>query len=151
MINEMVQAEKVEQALIRIVRRLPPERASEVLDFAQFLEFQAAKAAERDQEYTEDDARWDALLATEESQRLLEKLADGALAEIERGTGQADGLCRGRRDRAWVNSQPLPRFWKPYDRLPREIQRRASKAYRIWRENPNTPGRRVLQGARKPN
>ena len=38
-----------------------------------------------DQEYTEDDARWDALLATEESQRLLEKLADEALAEIEAG------------------------------------------------------------------
>ncbi len=83
--NETVQTGKVERALIRVVRRLPPERASEVLDFAQFLEFQAAKAAEGDQEYTEDDARWDALLATEESQRLLEKLADEALAEIEAG------------------------------------------------------------------
>lgn len=61
------------------------KRASEVLDFAQFLEIQAAKAGEGDQEYTEDDARWDALLATEESQRLLEKLADEALAEIEAG------------------------------------------------------------------
>ena len=83
--SETVQAEKVERALIRIVRRLPPERASEVLDFAQFLESQAAKASEGDQEYTEDDARWDALLATEESQRMLEKLADEALAEIEVG------------------------------------------------------------------
>jgi hypothetical protein len=81
--NETVQAEKVERALIWIVRRLPPERASEVLDFAQFLEIQAAKAGEGNQEYTEDDARWDALLATEESQRLLEKLADEALAEVE--------------------------------------------------------------------
>jgi len=42
-------------------------------------------AKEGDQEYTEDDARWDALLATEESQRLLEKLADEALSEIEAG------------------------------------------------------------------
>jgi hypothetical protein len=83
--NKTVQVENVEQALIQIVRRLPPERASEVLDFAQFLEIQAAKAGEGDQEYTEDDARWDALLATEESQRLLEKLADEALAEIEAG------------------------------------------------------------------
>jgi hypothetical protein len=81
----MVQAEKHEEALIQIVRRLPPERVSEVLDFAQFLEFQAAKAGEVDPEYTEDDARWDALLATEESQRLLEKMADEAMAEIEAG------------------------------------------------------------------
>lgn len=83
--NETVQVEKVERALIQIVRRLPPERASEVLDFAQFLEVREAKAGEGDQEYTEDDARWDALLATEESQRLLEKLADEALSEVEAG------------------------------------------------------------------
>ena len=39
----------------------------------------------RDPEYTEGDARWDALLATDASQRLLEKLADEGLAEIEAG------------------------------------------------------------------
>jgi len=33
----------------------------------------------------EADARWDALLETEESQRLLEKMADEALAEIQAG------------------------------------------------------------------
>jgi len=38
-----------------------------------------------DLESAEDDARWDALLATEASQRLLEKMADEALAEIEAG------------------------------------------------------------------
>jgi hypothetical protein len=38
-----------------------------------------------DPEYSEDDARWDALLATEESQRLLEKLADEALSEVKAG------------------------------------------------------------------
>ena len=42
-------------------------------------------ATEEVLEYTEDDARWDALLATEASQRLLEKLAYEALAEIEAG------------------------------------------------------------------
>jgi hypothetical protein len=83
--NTRVQTEEYERALIQIVRKLPPERVYEVLDFAQFLEFQVAKMRERDQEYTEDDARWDALLATEESQRLLEKMADEALSEIEAG------------------------------------------------------------------
>jgi mRNA-degrading endonuclease RelE of RelBE toxin-antitoxin system len=39
-----------------------------------------------------------------------------------------------------VKSQTLPQFWKLYDRLPKEIQRRASKAYRMWQENPDTPG-----------
>ncbi len=33
----------------------------------------------------EADARWDALLATDESQRLLEKMADEAWAEIQAG------------------------------------------------------------------
>jgi hypothetical protein len=83
--NTTAEAEKTERALIQIVRRLPPERASEVLDFAQFLEFRATKAGEGDEAYTEDDVRWDALFATEESQRLLEKMADEALAEIEAG------------------------------------------------------------------
>ena len=41
-----------------------------------------------DLESAEDDARWDALLATEASQRLLEKLADEAPAEIEAGKAQ---------------------------------------------------------------
>jgi len=86
--SETAQVEKIEQALIHTVRRLPPERASEVLDFARFLEIQEARAGGEEPEYTEDDARWDALLATEASQRLLEKLADEALAEIEAGKAQ---------------------------------------------------------------
>ena len=32
-----------------------------------------------------DDARWEALLATDESQSLLEKMADEALAEVQAG------------------------------------------------------------------
>jgi hypothetical protein len=39
-----------------------------------------------------------------------------------------------------VKSQALPQFWKLYSRLPPEVQRRASRAYRVWRENPDTPG-----------
>jgi hypothetical protein len=39
-----------------------------------------------------------------------------------------------------VKSETLPQFWKLYHRLPEEVQRRASKAYRMWRENPGMPG-----------
>lgn len=35
--------------------------------------------------YTEADARWDELLASEEGQRVLDKLADEALTEIRAG------------------------------------------------------------------
>ena len=33
-------------------------------------------------------------------------------------------------------------FWKCFDRLPREIQDLATKAYRLWRENPAHPSLR---------
>ena len=81
-----------EQKLVGIIRRLPPERVSEVIDFAQFLEFQTIQAFEglpdegaSEEEISAENARWDALLATDESQHLLEKMADEALAEIQAG------------------------------------------------------------------
>ena len=37
------------------------------------------------EEITAEDERWDALLATDESQRMLEKMADEAWAEIQSG------------------------------------------------------------------
>jgi len=88
-----LQTEEYEQKLIGIVRRLPPERVSEVMDFAQFLEFQITKTYddylldedESEEEIAIENAQWDALLATDESQRLLEKMADEALADIQAG------------------------------------------------------------------
>jgi len=81
-----------EQKLIGIRRRLPPERVSQVIDFAQFLEFQITTTGEgvQDEDVSEEEilaenAQWDALLATDESQHLLEKMADEALAEIQAG------------------------------------------------------------------
>lgn len=87
------QREEYEQKLIGIVRRLPPERVSEVIDFAQFLELQITKTYddylldedESREEIAIENAQWDALLATDESQRLLEKMADEALADIQAG------------------------------------------------------------------
>jgi hypothetical protein len=82
-----------EQELMRVVRKLPPERVAEVIDFAQFLEFRTSDtndgillADKKDQtRIPEENARWDALLATDASQHLLEKMADEALAEIQTG------------------------------------------------------------------
>jgi hypothetical protein len=82
-----------EQQLIGVVRRLPPECVVEVIDFAQFLEFKTSEDYDDDllgdaanqARIAEENARWDALLETEESQRLLEKMADEALAEIQAG------------------------------------------------------------------
>lgn len=81
--SETIEPATTEQELIEIVRRLPPERVAQVIDFAQFLESRMRQA--HDAEPAGENARWDALLATDESQRLLEKLADEALADIQAG------------------------------------------------------------------
>jgi len=85
--------EAYEQKLMGIAHRLPPERVSQVIDFAQFLEFQITRTDnderldedESEEEIAVENARWDALLATDASQRLLEKMADEAWAEIQAG------------------------------------------------------------------
>ncbi len=86
-----------EQILLGVVRHLPPERVSEVIDFARFLQHRGQSVVEYAElgehrsveRLAEGDARWDALLATEESQRLLEHMADEALAEIEAGLAES--------------------------------------------------------------
>lgn len=35
-----------------------------------------------------------------------------------------------------MNSYALTQFWRCYDRLPGQIQRRTQEAYRRWRKNP---------------
>jgi len=78
-----------ERILINIVRVLPPKRAEQLVDFARFLEAQIlAEELIQEEEIAEieaDNARWDALLATDEAQALLEKLAEEALAEHQAG------------------------------------------------------------------
>ena len=77
-----------ERQLIKIIRRLPVERVSEVIDFAKFLELQQAKIREQHPSFvnnelsTEGDKKWDALLASDEAQQLLETMADEASNEI---------------------------------------------------------------------
>ena len=38
-----------------------------------------------------------------------------------------------------MNSKTTSQFWKLYDGLPLDIQRRARKAYDLWRANPHHP------------
>ena len=38
-----------------------------------------------------------------------------------------------------MNSKTTRQFWKLYDGLPLDIQRRARKAYDLWRANPHHP------------
>lgn len=38
-----------------------------------------------------------------------------------------------------MKSKATPRFWKLYARLPADLQRRARKAYRLWKANPRHP------------
>jgi molybdenum cofactor biosynthesis enzyme MoaA len=78
-----------ERILINIVRVLPPNRAEQLVDFARFLEAQTLAQELIQEEYISeieaDNARWDTLLATDEAQASLEKLADEALAEQRAG------------------------------------------------------------------
>lgn len=74
-----------EQNLIKIMRNLPPSRVDELLDFARFLEAQilTEKLTQKEDlaEIDADNDQWDTLLTTDESQVLLERLAEEALAE----------------------------------------------------------------------
>jgi hypothetical protein len=80
-----------ERILVKVIRALPANRAAQLVDFARFLEAQTLAdhlAQEENAEFEEilaDNAKWDALFATEQSQQLLEKMADEALAEHRAG------------------------------------------------------------------
>ncbi len=85
MVMETVVTQEHERTLIDIVRILPQNQAIQLVDFANFLKAQYLTeqllTAETDAEIAADNAEWDALLATDESQTLLEQLANEALAE----------------------------------------------------------------------
>lgn len=86
---DAVFSQEYEQTLIEIVRVLPPKRAEQLIDFARFLEGQLLAeeviGEETAAEIEADNAKWDALLQSDEGQALLEKLASEALAEHRAG------------------------------------------------------------------
>ena len=75
----MAASQDYERILINIVRVLPPNRVEQLVDFARFLEAQILSEkliqAEDSAEIEADNARWDALLETDEAQALCEDLA----------------------------------------------------------------------------
>ena len=86
-----------ERKLVALMRKLPPERGQQILDFARFIVYETFKTKDDqvledvalEEEYTENDQRWEALFASEESQNALDKLADEALADIRAGKASA--------------------------------------------------------------
>lgn len=62
-----------EQTLVSIVRALPPERVSELVDFARFLQAQSQ------------DDKWDELLARPEAQLVLLDMAREAREDYRAG------------------------------------------------------------------
>ncbi len=89
-----------ERTLLRIARVLPSERVGQLVDFARFLEaqllgdelIQGVDLAEIESE----NAEWDALMATDEAQALLDTLADEALAEHRAGKTRSMAFDQGR-------------------------------------------------------
>lgn len=82
-------SQEYEQVLVNIVRVLPPNRAEQLIDFARFLEAQILNEElireETQADMEADNTRWETLLATDESQTLLKKLANEALEEHRSG------------------------------------------------------------------
>jgi tRNA isopentenyl-2-thiomethyl-A-37 hydroxylase MiaE len=71
--------DEYEDRLVGIVRRLPPERVIQLVDFARFLE------AESEEEIEAGQAHWDELLAKPEAKRKLRDMAREALDDYHAG------------------------------------------------------------------
>lgn len=78
------------EELLEIVGNLPVSHVEEVLDFARFLEWRSqrnytAPEAETEDAFDAENDAWDALFATEQSQRLLSRLAAQAIKNDDAG------------------------------------------------------------------
>ena len=82
-----------EQTVIRIMRKLTPERVAALVDFARFLELRAAEGVgawpETDTAATAQvgvaDQRWDELLARPEAKQLMRQMAREAREDFYAG------------------------------------------------------------------
>lgn len=81
------QLKNYEQILAHILRDLPLERVSQVVDFARFMAAQAEKSLieETAAEIRASEEKWDALFAQPAAQSLMWQLAQEALAEDDLG------------------------------------------------------------------
>jgi hypothetical protein len=79
-----------EETVIDIMRKLPPKRAAEIVDFARFLESQVEKhddllSEETEEEIHTSEEMWDELLSRPEAKRLLRQMAREALEDYHAG------------------------------------------------------------------
>jgi hypothetical protein len=81
-----------EQTLIDIIRTLPAERVSQIIDFARFIQSQTIAddgydliEDETEEEIRASEERWDRLLGRPEAQRVMLEMAEEALTEEEAG------------------------------------------------------------------
>lgn len=85
------QASTPEQTVLRIMRKLTPERVAALVDFARFLEYRAAEGVDDYRTATDEvgdpDQRWDELLARPEAREVMRQMAREARADY--GAGRA--------------------------------------------------------------
>jgi hypothetical protein len=83
------QSSTPEQTVIQIMRQLPPERVSELVDFARFLEYRAAEGVDAYRTATDEagdaDQRWDELLARPEAKEVMRQMAREAREDFYAG------------------------------------------------------------------
>jgi len=96
----MVTNKDNERTLIKIARVLPSKRVEQLLDFARFLEAQILSEdlikEECPMEIAADNEQWEALMATDKAQTLLNQMASEALYEHRAGKTKTIGFNHGR-------------------------------------------------------
>ena len=96
----MVTNKDNERTLIKIARVLPSNRVEQLVDFARFLEAQILNEDLIKEEaplvVAADNEQWEALMATDEAQTLLNKMANEALSEHRAGKTKTMGFNHGR-------------------------------------------------------
>ena len=83
-----VQPAAHEQTVVSIMRKLPPERILELVDFARFLALQSAKREEEtetEEKIRASEEEWDQLLAQPEAKRVLREMAREAREDYHAG------------------------------------------------------------------
>lgn len=82
------QSSAYEQTVVNIIRRLPPERVAQLVNFAHFLELQTTQ---RYKEWLEEEGieageeKWDRLFAEPEARRIMREMAREAREEYRAG------------------------------------------------------------------
>jgi len=93
-VQATVQPSTHEQMVVSIMRKLPPERVLELVDFARFLELQSTQRdnewpdeeeTETEEEMRAGEERWNQLLAQPEAKRVLREMAREAREDYHAG------------------------------------------------------------------